>query len=218
MDSKELITTISSNATLLPLVVGLLSYSNCNKAQRLFLLYLCVGFCIDFVQIFITNQKIQTGIYNLYAVTEICFIVWFIRSISVHSIAKRAYTFALYLIIPIWIICHFTTNSGLMPIDGYSKWFDGGVAITIAIMAAFEILETTQKHDNKSFQIPSFWFLSALFTYFFCTFFIFFLMETAIRPQIWFMHNLVNVAECVLLSIAYYTIYRARHKKNVVHD
>lgn len=215
MDIKTVITNISSVVTLLPIISGLVAYAKCNNIQRLFLIYLCFGFVVDFVQFFITDNTIQEVVYNLYAVIEICFVVWFIRALSWNEKAIKIYRLILFGVVPAWIICHFITNYQMLDFAGFSKWFDGGMAIIIAFMTAFEILEITKKYDERSFLMPELWFQGGLFLYFFSTFFIFFLMETSIRPKIWFIHNLINVVECILLSIAFYNIIYKNSKKKM---
>ena len=108
----------------------------------------------------------------------------------------------LLFITPImWIVAHINFTKS----DASDAMFNTVYEMAVALLAAYSLLRMTQKTTSLISQ-PDFWFLTAIFSYCFCTFFEMAFLHSSQMHKIWFFHNLFDMIAYLVYTIGFFKI------------
>ena len=205
------IKTFGTFAILIPFFVGIINYAQQKKQYQFFLLLLLTGFVVDvtgFLQYlgWVSMSEYQNNLkYAVYALLEVMFFLWFLCKMENQKQSIRAIIKVLFVLVPLlWLLCYFGSYSTF----DKSPIFDCVSASLIAFIAAFSLLNLAEAGGdfNSSYQ---FWFLCAIFLYFFCSNFIFGLLATQFGPRFWVIQCMVCIVAYFVFTIGFLTLRKS---------
>ncbi|WP_157966120.1 hypothetical protein [Cognataquiflexum aquatile] len=193
---------ISTFSVLIPIGIGGIYFQEIGLSFRYFIGFLIVGFLVDFAGwVFYLTENgdgnhVVRYAYNLF---EPLFFIWFLGQFSSNTKLKFLLKNAWFVVLPLWLISVF-----------FNDFFSVYKIITqifIAFTSCFCILEVVEK-DSKIMNSLAFWILTGIFFYNFCTFFFMSFVNTTLGIDLWYFHNIVNVATYIIYFFGFYFSFR----------
>ncbi len=186
---NEIIAILSTYTVLLPVAAGFFVYSKLRQWYRYLLFFLIFGFSVDLFCTFIDDSN---HVFNFYRLAEGLFYASFLYHLSDYKHSKIIFISVFTSLILVYGITHAIVleNYDLRKLNAA---FDMFSSIVLSFCAAAVMLQLTQRVEKLTKE-PAFWFTTSIFIYFFCTNFLFSLIENReLLFKIWFLHNLINI-------------------------
>jgi hypothetical protein len=189
---------------LFPIGIGGIYYQEIGSVFRYFIGFLIVGFAVDLAgwMFYLTeNQSGNQVIRYAYNLFEPIFLIWFLRHFSSNSKLKFLLINAWMIVLPLWLISVFFNE--FFPI------YKTITQICIAFASCFCILEFVEKESNIIHKL-TFWVLIGIFFYNFCTFFFMGFLNTTLGLDLWYLHNVINVATNLIYFAGFYFSFKSQ--------
>jgi len=207
MDEKT-IGLISIFAGSLPPIAGVIVFNKAGFKHRVLVLFMLYGFLSDILkwQFYEHGHFLaQRSVFNIYALVESIFFCWFIyKSFHYQPLSKAALLF-IWAFPVIWTFCYFDFTELTWKKNTLDALFNTIYEMVAAVLASYSILRLTRK-DEPLTSIPDFWFLSAIFFYCLCTFFVTAFLRTPQMDHFWFIHDLFNIMTCFIYAYGFLKI------------
>lgn len=206
--NEETIGLISIFTGGLPAFAGMIVFYKAGFKHRMLVFFLLYGFLSDVVkwQLYEHNYTLaQNSLFYIYSLIEPVFFCWFIyKSCDFKAVSKTALLLAFALPL-LWIFTHFDFTWLTWKKNMSEAMFNTIYGMVISVLASYSILRLTLQNEPL-FSMPDFWFLSAIFFYFFCTFFVKIFLQTPQMDKFWFIHDLFNIMTCFIYAYGFLKI------------
>ncbi|HKR03421.1 MAG TPA: hypothetical protein VJY62_02210 [Bacteroidia bacterium] len=205
---EKTIGLISIFAGSLPAIAGMIVFNKAGFKHRILVLFLLYGFLSDVVkwQLYEHNYSFaQDSVFYIYALIESVFFCWFIyQSSDIKPVSQTAF-FLIFIFSVLWVFCYidFTLLTWKESTD--EALFNTVYEMTVALLASYSILRLTRINEPLV-SIPDFWFLTAIFFFCLCTFFVDAFLQTPHMHRFWFIHDVFNIMTCFIYAYGFLKI------------
>lgn len=189
-------------AILIPFFAGAISYNKLKRSYANFVLLLLIGFCVDvtgwldYIRVIKLSDYLNDLKYAIYALLEVMFFLWFLFKLEHQKENIKSIIKVLFVLMPVlWVICYFISDTTF----DKSPIFDCVSASLISFIAAFSLLHLAEEAADIQ-TVYQFWFLCAIFLYFFCSNFIFGLLQTQYGNKFWVVQCIVCIASYFIFT------------------
>ncbi|WP_208501090.1 hypothetical protein [Roseivirga sp. E12] len=195
---------------------------NTSKLFWCFCAFLAIGFLADLGVLVAKNIGLDDSemqavgdIYTKYPIIEAMFFFWLIGQ-STNSQKLKLYTkWAIFLTLPLWLILeNFLGPIVFLGAESFNI-FPALYRIVCTFMSAYAVLHLAE-NEFQIRNMSGFWFVTAILVYCLPTFIILLISNTPIAEQLWFMHNVPNIAAYIIFSIGFHKVMKYESITNKV--
>ncbi len=187
----------STLSVLFPIVSSFLVFRLIEPKIKWFVALLLFGFAVDLFgwYCYLTSQgSINLIVRYVYELVEALFWFWMISIITSSSLVKKVSRYAMYAIIPFWVMC--LINKDLLAL------FETVTQVYLSFATCFCVLRMIED-DASSTEGLVFWLFIGLFFYTFCTFFFMSLLANQFDVKLWYAHNIINIAANLIYFVGF---------------
>lgn len=197
----KLLPYISTYSGLLPLLAGVLFARR--RPFVLFTAFIALGLLVDLVAGHVASNETGHLCMFLYSLIDILFLGYFVFFVLYPSSKAGLKISSGILTCVFWFITYKMWAPSFEAFPEYSFIFDTTMEVLLALIAAYALLKITEGLDESLTQDYLF-FLTGIFFYNFCTFFIHSFIGDDFVEHIWFLGCIINIITMLIYTYAFY--------------
>ena len=201
---------MSTYSGLLPLLAGVLFARR--KPFVLFTVFIAFGLLVDVIVAHSTSIRLGHFCMFSYSLADILFLGYFVLNVLYRNIAGRTKIIIGIMVFLFWFFSYQMWSPTFDSFPEYSFIFDTSMEIMLALIAAYTLIKITEGLDDSYTQDYLF-FLTGIFFYNFCTFFIHSFIGDDFVEHIWFLGCIINIITMLIYTYAFFRQgIQSRHK------
>jgi len=197
----KLLPYISTYSGLLPLLAGVLFARR--KPFIMFTIFIALGFLVDVIVAHSPSDKFEHFCMFSYSIIDILFLGYFVLNVLYPQMYGPIKLVAGLSILTFWFFTYKMWSPAFDSFPEYSFVFDASLEIMLALLAAYALIKITEGLDDTQTQDYLF-FLTGIFFYNFCTFFIHSFVGDDFVEHIWFLGGIINIITMIIYTYAFY--------------
>ncbi len=202
---------ISAASIIIPIAVGIMQFKPASRLERSVLLFLCFGFLVDASMQLHYSVDTREKVVAAYSLAECLFFYFMLFELFEMQNFKKTIKLLGVVFFILWFCSFYMFAHVNYFFDLSAKLFDMLYYMVISFLSSFLLLKMIEK--NNPYITSSFWFVLALFTYCFTTFFIAAFIRDDLAEKVWWLHDVMNIIAYLLFTKAFLSI-----KKQTPHN